>query len=45
MCRKLIINSGIERVIVRVNNETDYITVDVEEWIKKDDLLEGKMSY
>ena len=41
MCRKMIINSGIKKVIVRTS-ETEYIEVDVDEWIQNDDLLEGK---
>ena len=44
MCRKMIINSGIKKVIVRTS-ETEYIEVDVDEWIKNDDLLEGKLTY
>ncbi len=44
MCRKMIINSGIEQVIVRIN-DTDYQKIDVNEWIKTDDLLEGKITY
>ena len=43
-CRKLIINAGIDKVIVR-NSKTNYIEVDVDEWIKKDELLEGKTTY
>ena len=44
MCRKMIINSGIKKVIVRTS-ETEYIEVDVNEWIKHDDFLEGKFTY
>jgi len=44
MCRKLIINSGIETVIVR-DNDKDYRVIPVEEWIQHDDLLEGKINY
>ena len=44
MCRKMIINSGIKKVIVRTS-ETEYIEVDVDEWIQNDDLLEGKLTY
>ncbi len=44
MCRKLIINSGIKKVIVRTSN-TEYIEVNVDEWINNDDLLEGKLTY
>ncbi len=44
MCRKMIINSGISNVIVR-KNKKEYIEVDVKEWIKNDDLLEGIVTY
>ncbi len=44
MCRKLIINSGIKEVIVRIT-KIDYQKVDVDEWIKNDDLLDGKITY
>ncbi len=44
MCRKLIINSGIKEVIVRTS-ETEYLEVDVNDWISSDDLLEGKLTY
>ena len=40
-CRKLIINSGIKDVVVRTSN-TEYVKVDVEEWVGRDDLLERK---
>ena len=43
-CRKLIINSGIEKVIVRTN-EKEYLEIKVEDWINNDDLLEGKFTY
>lgn len=43
-CRKLIINAGIETVIVRTSKDK-YICVDVNEWIKNDELLEGKITY
>lgn len=43
-CRKLAINAGIERVIVRTS-KTEYIEVDVDDWIKNDQLLEGIMTY
>lgn len=45
MCRKMIINAGIKNIIVRGKNKNEYIKIDVEEWIKNDDLLEGIMSY
>ncbi len=45
MCRKMIINAGIEKVIVRGNNENEYRVIDVAEWINNDELLEGKITY
>lgn len=36
MCRKLIINAGIDRVVVR-RTKTDYTVVHVEDWIREDD--------
>ena len=44
MCRKMIINSGIKKVFVRIK-DSEYKKIDVEEWIKHDDLLEGKITY
>ena len=44
MCRKMIINAGIKKIIVRVTR-SKYIEVDVDEWIKNDDLLEGITTY
>ena len=44
MCRKLIINSGIKRVIIRISKK-DYKIIDVNEWIEKDELLNGQISY
>ena len=40
MCRRMIINAGITRVIVR-NAETEYSITDVQEWIDNDDSLQG----
>ena len=45
MCRKLIINAGIERVIVRDDSKEGYKITDVQEWIDNDDLLNGKITY
>ncbi len=44
MCRKLIINSGIERVYVRID-KTHYEEILVDSWIENDDLLTGKITY
>lgn len=45
MCRKLIINAGIKTVIVRDDSEKGYQTIEVQEWIENDDLLNGKITY
>lgn len=44
LCRRFIINSGIKNVIVRTN-DTEFIEVNVNDWIENDDLLDGKMTY
>lgn len=44
MCRRLIINSGIERVIIR-DTESDYRVIDVSEWIDEDDSMESNSGY
>lgn len=38
MCRRLIINAGIDRVVIRTT-KTDYSVVHVEDWIREDDSL------
>ena len=38
MCRRLIINAGISKVVIRTT-PTEYETVSVEEWIEQDDSL------
>ena len=45
MCRKMIINAGIEQVIIRGKEHGEYLVVKVEEWINNDDLLEGRFTY
>ena len=45
MCKRLIINAGIERVIVR-NTKKDFTIIDVrEDWVEKDESLEGVLGY
>ena len=45
MCKRMIINAGITMVIVRVDDE-NYRTVDVEEeWVLRDESLEGVRGY
>lgn len=36
MCRRLIINAGIDRVVIR-NTEREYSVVHVEDWVREDD--------
>ncbi|MCL2096846.1 MAG: deaminase [Oscillospiraceae bacterium] len=43
MCKRLIINAGIKRVIYR-DSPTEYRTVDVADWVTDDDSL-GKIGY
>ena len=38
MCKRQIINAGIDRVIIRTG-ETEYITVPVSDWIENDDSI------
>lgn len=45
MCRKMIINAGIEKVVVRGKNDNEYKVINVQEWIDNDELLEGKITY
>ena len=42
MCRRLIINAGIERVVIR-NTEKEYSVVHVEDWVREDDSLPQQM--
>ncbi|MBO4474684.1 MAG: dCMP deaminase family protein [Clostridiales bacterium] len=44
LCKKMIINAGIEKVIVRDNKE-EYRVVTVQDWIDNDESLEGKRGY
>lgn len=44
MCKRMIINAGIVRVVYR-DTKTDYRTVDVNDWIEQDDSLSGKFGY
>ena len=38
MCKRQIINAGIDRVIIRTG-ETEYITVPVSDWVETDDSI------
>lgn len=44
MCKRQIINAGIDKVVVR-NTPTEYKEISVEEWIENDDSLDGKLGY
>ena len=44
MCKRLIINAGIESVYIRDTRE-DYRKIDVKDWIDNDDSLDGTMGY
>ena len=44
MCKKMIINAGIDKVVIR-NTPTDYKVVNVEDWIADDDSLTGRRGY
>ena len=44
MCKRMVINAGIEKVIVR-NTQTEYTTYRVNDWIENDDSLSGKFGY
>ena len=39
MCRRMIINAGLRRVVIR-NTETEFTVVSVQDWIDQDDTLE-----
>ena len=44
MCKRLIINAGIEKVVIR-NTPTEYSVVNVQDWIDNDESLEGVFGY
>ncbi len=44
MCKRAVINAGIEKVIVR-DSKTKYREILVSEWIENDDSLDGKLGY
>ena len=44
MCKRMVINAGIKTVVVR-DTDTEYRTIDVQEWIDNDESLEGSMGY
>ncbi|HHT65428.1 MAG: deoxycytidylate deaminase [Caldicoprobacterales bacterium] len=44
MCKKIIINAGIEQVVIRDTKES-YRCIQVQEWIDHDETLVGEMGY
>ena len=44
MCRKIIINAGIKEFVVRID-DNNYNIINVEDWIKEDELLQAKITY
>jgi len=44
MCKRMIINAGIEKVYIR-DTKDEYRVVDVQEWIDNDESLEGIFGY
>ncbi len=44
MCKRLVINSGIEKVVVR-RTPTDYEVIPVKNWVENDETLEGILGY
>ena len=44
MCKRLIINAGIARVVVR-NDHDCYTVTDVSDWVAHDESLQGEFGY
>ena len=44
MCKRMIINAGIEKVIIR-NNKDRFTVVDVNDWILNDESINGVLGY
>ena len=44
MCKRMIINAGIDKVVIRNSPDTDE-SVDVRQWVRDDDSLSGKFGY
>ncbi len=44
MCKRTIINSGLENIIIR-NTKTKYTIINVQEFIDNDETLEGSLGY
>ena len=44
MCKRMVINAGISRVVIR-DTDNDYRQIDVQEWIDNDESLHGERGY
>ncbi len=44
MCKRMIINAGIETVVIR-NTPEEFTVVKVQDWVEQDDSLTGKFGY
>ena len=44
MCKRVIINAGIEKVVIRDTKE-EFRVINVSEWIENDDSLSGNFGY
>ena len=44
MCKRVILNAGIERVIVR-DTATEYRVIETKDWVENDDSLSGQFGY
>ena len=44
MCKRLIINAGIENVVIRKTKD-EYRVINVQDWIDNDDSLNAEMGY
>jgi dCMP deaminase len=44
MCKRLVINAGIEKVYVR-DTKDEYRVISVEDWVNNDESLEGTFGY
>lgn len=44
MCKRLIINAGIERVVIR-DTDAEYRVIPVSEWVENDDSINPEMGY
>lgn len=44
MCKRLIINAGIDKVIIR-DTKDEYRVIEVQEWLDNDDSLSDEVGY